>query len=41
MNNGIWALVAVCSGLLLGELGGRLVRAAQGSKAPVQALVDR
>ena len=30
MNNGIWALVAVCSGLLLGELGGRLVRAARG-----------
>lgn len=30
MNNWIWALVAVCSGLLLGELGGRLVRAARG-----------
>ncbi len=26
----IWALVAVCSGLLLGEIGGRLVRAARG-----------
>ena len=30
MNDGIWALVAACSGLLLGELGGRLVRAARG-----------
>ena len=30
MTDWIWALVAVCSGLLLGELGGRLVRAARG-----------
>lgn len=30
MNSWIWALVAVCSGMLLGELGGRLVRAARG-----------
>lgn len=30
MNNWIWALVAACSGLLIGELGGRLVRAARG-----------
>lgn len=28
--NQIWALVAACSGLLIGELGGRLVRAARG-----------
>jgi len=30
MNNWIWATVAACSGLLIGELGGRLVRAARG-----------
>lgn len=30
MNNWIWAVVAVCCGLLIGELGGRLVRAARG-----------
>lgn len=30
MNNWVWALIAVCSGLLIGELGGRLVRAARG-----------
>lgn len=28
--NWIWAVVAVCSGLLIGELGGRLVRSARG-----------